>query len=250
MDFPISSKEGHRLLFNWLSSMLSHEDVMAIANADYGLDLTEHAEAIAAIIRTGEIRSPLEWIPSEVLCLTRWGDPDDEPENERTKEHLRRMFSCAVLLVDSIQGGWHMGTNSTIAAFVESSIALGGETPEMSAHLIAGVAQCLSQEEPDEAPFLGLAFLSLAMTSPRTWNDANLLSVAEWVMKKEDEIASPWRDSLGLGHDHPWLLGEPGTLMREDVWKKIGLGLKLRATSARRSDALRETAELIGAMME
>lgn len=250
MDFPIPSEYGLVPLLEKLSAMLSPQDILAIAGADYGIDLNEHAEALRTIVRTLKIDSPLQWIPHEAVSLARWGDPEDAPEAARAAEHLRRAFSCAVLLIDEAQEGWHMGVESTIAALVESCIALGEDAAGKAADFLAWAAPSIIRNEPDQAPFLALAFLSLAMACPGRWDDNVLLQASDWMMIEEDEIAAPWRESLGLGPDNPWLIGAQGTCIAADTWKRIARGLEDRAALARRSEAVREIAALIGAMMD
>jgi hypothetical protein len=248
MSFPVPGPHSCRPLLDLLGRKMTPGDVAAIAAADYGQECDDHAEAIAVIARTGRIPVPMDWVPREVLTLTSYSEPADYIERERPAAHLRRAFACAlVLIADANDGlGWS-GENSTMAPLVESAQALGSDVGEAAAEFAAWLAPRV--KEPRELPFIGLAFVALAMPDPSRWPDTLILEACHWVMTKEDEAAAPWRSTLGLGSDQSWLLPITNFDGRHGTWRKIGAGLEERAREAGRGGDVIELAALFGAML-
>ncbi len=249
MKFPVSSTADHRPLVGELSRLIGPVEIDDIAGSDYGMDRAEHADAIRQIVRTLDIPQPLDWIPREVFALTRWDTPSEVNPAVRRSKHACRAFSAAALIVaDTRQPPEGTGgANTSMAALAESAIELAGSLPELAADFTAWAIERLDDE--DEAPFFGLAFLALAMPFRRTWSDEAMVSVAHWVMDKEDAVAAPWRASLGLGSEDEWLLPVTPFRMRDDIWRRLGAGLADQASAARRGEGIRETSALIGAML-
>lgn len=243
MEFPETASRGYLPLLTLLTERITQEDVEAIARADYGIDQQAHAEAIDSIRRTGEIALPMDWIPREVLNLTRWSLPEEEPD--RPRAHLRRAFaSMAVLYADTEdQLGWG-GSNETMAALTQSAHELGAEVVEAAADFAAWIIP--RETEEDELPFLGLAFFSLALPSRKRWNDATMLNVADWVMQMENAVAAPWSSTLGLSREGPWLLNNATARLRDHLWRRIGSDLEGLSRRARRSAPVTEVAALFG----
>jgi hypothetical protein len=221
-----------------------------IAGSDYGIDRVEHADAIREVIRTLDIPQPLDWIPREVLALTRWDTPADADSRIRRAQHVCRAFSAAILLAADTRAPAEGtgGENTSMAALAESAIELGGSIPELAAEFTAWAVGRLDDAD-DEAPFFGLAFIALAMPYRKRWDDNLLLSVAHWLMEAEDAVAAPWRSSLGLGPEREWLLPVTPFRMRDGIWRRLGAGLGDQAAAARRGHEVRETSALIGAML-
>ena len=103
-------------LFDWLRDRVAPEELLLIANADYGDDVKEHLAALEAICRTGLVPIVLAWHPGEVVALTRWSSGDDV-------RHLPRALSCALLVLASNEDS----LANTAPVLVESCLALGDE---------------------------------------------------------------------------------------------------------------------------
>ena len=68
------SRDG---LLRQLATSMDAALVDFIAAADYGDDFQENQAALWPIIRRIEVPCPLQWIPREVLELTRWSEPGE-----------------------------------------------------------------------------------------------------------------------------------------------------------------------------
>ena len=114
-------------LFGWLERELGDAERAAIAAADYGEMATENRAAIDGILAAGRVPAPLEWVPKEVLELTRWLEPRaDHTAQSLAVMHRQRLFATAALLQslgDDLLG--QEATPETLGAFVESAITLG-----------------------------------------------------------------------------------------------------------------------------
>ncbi|NTF17324.1 hypothetical protein G6L37_02610 [Agrobacterium rubi] len=247
MDFPDTGSRGHLPLMEALTKRLSDDDVETIARADYGIDAERHAAAITAIRRTVEIPSPLDWVPREVLNLTRWSDP--QGSQDTVSGHIRRAFASMVILyADSVDGlGWG-GSNTDMAVLTDSVHALGGDLVEAGADFASWLIA--RETDRDELPFLGLAFFSLALPSPGRWNDTILMEVAEWVMRMDDETAASTKADHSTVSNRPWLLGGPASGILDRTWSRIGGNLESLSRKAHRKSQVTEVASLFGAVLE
>lgn len=114
-------------LFDWLRVRVAPAQLEQIARADYGNDATKHADALRDICETGLIPRPMDWVPHEVLALTRWSA---RPH----LDHLARALSCTLLCFSSRDLD-ELISNGPILA--ESCFALGSEARECAERLFA-----------------------------------------------------------------------------------------------------------------
>ena len=131
--FPPSGISLLKNLCGQMSDGMLHE----IASCDYDVNTPENLGSLKKIRRTLELESRLQWIPKEVLELTRWSEPDEMRPNcsHGHQGHLIRAFCCVVLLVagnDTANDDYIDGENQTLAQAIESCLYLGaGQCQEL-----------------------------------------------------------------------------------------------------------------------
>jgi len=89
-------------LLSALAELMSDDRLRHIAKADRGEDYEAHLSAVTAIRDTLIVPEVLEWVPREVLELTRWSRPEDwyaETNVDFRAVYEMRAFSCAALML-------------------------------------------------------------------------------------------------------------------------------------------------------
>jgi len=157
---PDESALRHRVAAQLDASMIDD-----IAAADYGFRADEHREAIADLKAPGQWPAELDWVPGEVLQLTRWSNPEDPSPSSGPfgrRGHLMRLFACMVLIrVRTLNSR----PSDSLAPFVMSALELGSPIVDDA---LRYVAWCRQHEPGDwagdaeERPFLTLGLLLLA----------------------------------------------------------------------------------------
>ena len=121
-DTPLDSlRPSWKPLFDQLVENVDRFMLRDISHADYGEDSDAHFAALRDIA-AGQLSVPLEWVPHEVLSLTRFTHPDDD------HEHWLRLFSCCVLLRTDEPPHEEFGHEVSVLRFTDSAIALGLES--------------------------------------------------------------------------------------------------------------------------
>jgi hypothetical protein len=72
-------------LLRLLSRRIDDGMLREIAEGDYREEADAHEAALRRIRDQGEIPVPIDWVPKEVLELTRWSQPDDPNYRERAQ---------------------------------------------------------------------------------------------------------------------------------------------------------------------
>ncbi len=253
-SFPsVVGPDASRLL-RTISGAMEAVDLRWIAEADRGRNADQNERLLREIVSSGQVPTPLEWCPREVLELTRWDEPLTEAGNiVFRRRHLLRAFACAVLVRSyGDQAGYiYEGGRATTVLHLLGSVALlapglAGLDHDALA-LLTWATPRLAAREPEDHPFFGLAALWFGLGTPLA--DPALLALAEWVMDAEDAVGGKWRASLGVGGAVPWLLPlvEPSAMQAE--WRRIGLSLPGRVPP-RCSQAVRDVVALLAAMMK
>ncbi len=229
-------------------------DLRWIAEADHRRDADENEQQLRRIASSGELPSPLEWCPREVLELTRWDEPSpDEGDAVFRRRHKLRAFACAALLRSygdpRNHDHYESGREATALHLLGSIALLEAALPNLdrdAAALLTWALPRLAAQDPEDHAFIGLAALWFALGA--AWPDPALLALVEWVMQAEDAVSGRWRKPLGVGAAGPWLLPltEPA---RREAWRRVGVCLPGRLP-AQRGAAVREMVGLLVAMMD
>ena len=117
-------------LFRHFCDEMNDGMLEVVANCDYGSNYYENLDALKNIRGTYEIESRLQWVPKEVLELTRWSEPAElRPHQSHGQNgHLIRAFCCVTLLVaggDPANDEYILSENKTLAQSLESCLFLG-----------------------------------------------------------------------------------------------------------------------------
>lgn len=88
----------HLRIWKNLKKVIKDNDLKIIANADNGMDFTEHYEMLHKIIETGDLPKRLQFNPREVLEITVW-----EEDLNSNKTNLLHVLFCSVLLLASAE---------------------------------------------------------------------------------------------------------------------------------------------------
>lgn len=166
-----------------LSIVFQHVDdamLKEIAEADYGLGVDEHLQALKEI-KAGAIPAPMQWEPKEVLELIRWSEPDDpkwSPGSTGERGHWMRLFACTVLLraaAEPENDGYFDGDDSTIIQLVDSALKLGEKTSNAALRFLCWRMRCRDLLECDR-PYYAIAILLVAVL------------LAKWTQPMEQEL--------------------------------------------------------------
>lgn len=143
-----------------LNLVLQHVDdsmLQAMAAADYGQDTDAHLAALRGITR-GVLPIPLEWVPREVLELTRNTKPNDD------RGHWLRVFACMNLLraQEPPHHEQFLAEEATILRLTSSALALG---PDCGRAARSFFAWCLQRQPRADwlDPYLAIAILLLSV---------------------------------------------------------------------------------------
>jgi hypothetical protein len=230
-----------------LSAISKHitDDMLAeIALADYGADQEQHLVPLRLLRDMGVFVTPIYWYPCEVLELVRNSEPDGRPEPDRLRHHWIRAFASAALL-RAMSEPWNYEADAarpsfTVIQLLNSLEALPIDLTEYAVRLLAAMMIRSDLEGIDEQPiYYGVALLWLILQGSKTASDQDLIDLADWIVRHEEEIRKnrPWafdRWLLGIAHDPP-----PST------WECLGARIATLDLHGRRKQ-LQEWAKLIG----
>jgi hypothetical protein len=164
-----------------------------IARADYGHMAGEMLAELQPIRDMGTIPAPMHWQLAEVLCLTRWCNPEKpdvppfEPGPTGRPGHQTRLFACAVLLRGSaMSGNEHRdgSADSTLAQCLVSAKVLGVEMSDAAARFLTWRIPRMERGSEQLLFAVGLLILAIRLRSNRIAEPV-LASIAEWVLAEE-----------------------------------------------------------------
>lgn len=231
-------------LLSELSKHISDDMLAKIALTDYGQDKEQHLAALRMLRDTGTFTEPLHWFPCEVLELVRNSEPEASPEAERLEDHWSRAFACAALLrageAPWNYGGDAAGPSFTVIQLINSIEALPVDLAPGTVRRLAFMMLHSDLEQGDAQPiYYGIALLWLAIRLAEPPSDQYLTELAEWIIRREEEIHKSCRWAfdrwlLGIAHDPP-----------PSKWEALGMKLaNLDLTG--REERLKDCVKLIG----
>lgn len=163
-----------------LKQVFCHVDasmLREIAEADYGMDVDEHLNALGKI-KIDNIPAPMKWEPKEVLELIRWSEPEDpnwSPGSMGLRGHWMRLFSCAILVraaAEPANDGYFTGEDSTIIQLVDSAIKIGESTSLAALRFLCWRMQYRCLDDWDR-PYFAVAILLLAASLGKCNSETN-----------------------------------------------------------------------------
>jgi len=126
-------------LLDWLRARATREQLLDIAQADYGSETELHLAALEQICASGLVPIELAWHPGEVVALTRWSGGDDV-------EHTARALSCVLLCLSNRDDE----LSNTAAPLVGSLLALGAEAMSLGERLLVWRWETAGPDDGDE----------------------------------------------------------------------------------------------------
>jgi hypothetical protein len=231
-------------LLSELSKHITDDMLADIAMADYGTDHEQHLVPLRLLRDKGLFVAPMYWYPCEVLELVRNSEPDGRPEPDRLRHHWIRAFASAALLRAMNEPWNYIGDaaspNFTVIQLLNSLEALPIDLTEHAVRLLSSMMIRSDLEGIDEQPiYYGVALLWLLLQDAKTASDQDLIHLADWIVRHEEEIHKNRplafdRWLLGIAHDPP-----------PSPWERLGARIAILDLSSRRKQ-LQEWAKLIG----
>jgi hypothetical protein len=242
-------------LLAWLGEHINDELLGVIAAADYGQHYNEHFQALQLIRDELTIPAFLGLIPTEVLELIRWSNPEDpkwKPGLIGYDGHLIRAFASAALVIaggDPVNKRYISSENESLIQLIASCQILGPIANQLSLQLL--VWRMLSSAvDYEERPFFALAILLQAIVSKSAImvDGADLTKLAEWVMVEEAALRKKLGYYYSGGFTERWLLDLTIFSSCESVWQEVGRRVLLNPPTPHPSEA-EESLRLIGSAL-
>jgi hypothetical protein len=227
------------LLLRAISVYVSDEMLDCISMADYGDRADEHLLALRQVRDTGTFPEEMHWRPMEVFELIRWSEPDDpnwKPGRTGEFGHWMRAFSCAAILRAEHEP-WKYpyndgSTDSTVIQLIMSLQALPIDLNRQAAYHLAWL---ILQSEPegnnDSVREYGIALFWFALHLVPHVPDADLISLAQWTIKRADELN--WNPSL---KEFPGLKVMVIGCQKRSAWETFAVRLAEQELPGRSSD--------------
>ncbi len=211
-------------LLQLLSSVITEEGLLSIANADYGYEAEENLIILQSIKKTLIIPTSDTW-SYEVLALTRWSNPPIDSQTEEIKnEHIERAFCCTILLIaETFPNNYFMeqeGNNQTLIQLIESSNYLGSSFQQSLVSFLAWKIDLFNTFDDDhiDDPFFLLGLIYQLLKTSYPISDSNL---KELVLFLFDTINSFDLFEISNETDH-WLLNTTYFTQRHYKWIQLG----------------------------
>ncbi len=235
------------VLLRAISVHVTDEMLDWIAGADYGDSREEHYEALFRLRETGSFPDDLAWVPMEVLELIRWSEPEEpnwKPGRVGVFGHWMRAFSCAAILrAEHEPWNYHYNDGSTDSTTIQLILSLEALPVDLNREAARNFAWLILKSGPegenDSIREYGVGLLWLALQVGSVVADRDLIELAEWLVRRADELN--W-SFCGF----PGLKGLVMGCQKRSGWEILGLklaGLDLRDRSAELQTSVRLIAE-------
>jgi hypothetical protein len=190
------------VLLRAISPHVNDEMLDWIAGADYGDRRGEHFAALLQLRETGKFPEELHRVPMEVLELIRWSEPENpEWKPGRTGEfgHWMCAFSCAaVLRAEHEPWNYKYNDGCTDSTTIQLILSLEALPVGLSREAARNFAWLLLESDPegknDSIREYGVGLLWFALHLKTRVPDDDLISLAQWTVKRADELR--WNRSL------------------------------------------------------
>jgi hypothetical protein len=184
------------VLLRAISAHVTDEMLVCISQADYGCDADEHLAALRVLRETGLLPQNPGWVPMEVLELIRWSEPENpEWKPGRTGEsgHWMRAFSCAAILrAEHEPWNYHYNDGSTDSTTIQLVLSLDVLPVDLKREAARNFAWLILKSDPDgkndSIREYAVALLWFALQIEPAVGDEDLIALAEWVVRRADEL--------------------------------------------------------------
>lgn len=184
------------VLLQAISSYVTDEMLDWIAGADYGDRREEHYQALLQVRESGNFPNDLAWVPMEVLELIRWSEPEDptwKPGGPGEFGHWMRAFSCAAILrAEHEPWNYRYNDGSSDSTTIQLVLSLDALEINLNREAARCFAWLLLKSDPggqnDSIRGYGVALLWFALRLKPVLADADLTALAQWVMRRADEL--------------------------------------------------------------
>ena len=184
------------VLLRAISAHITDEMLECISQADYGCDADDHLVALRQLRDTGAFPESPGWVPMEVLQLIRWSEPENpEWKPGRTGEfgHWMRAFSCAAILrAEHEPWNYHYNDGSTCSTTIQLIFSLEALPVDLKHEAARHFAWLLLKSDPegknDSIREYGVALFWFALQFRPQVADADLIALAEWTVRRADEL--------------------------------------------------------------
>lgn len=214
------------MLLRTIAAHVTDEMLECIAQADYGCDADAHLAALRELWSTGLLPQDPGWVPMEVLELIRWSEPENpewKPGRMGELGHWMRAFSCAAILRAEHEP-WNYtyndgSTDSTTIQLVLSLDAVGVDLKREAARDFAWLILKSDPEGKNESiREYGVALLWFALQLEPAVADEDLIALAEWVVRRADELK--WDPRVT---EFPGLKGMVIGCQKRSAWEMFGV---------------------------
>ena len=198
------------VLLQAISPHITDEMLDWIAGADYGARREEHFAALLQLRDAGTFPEDMGWIPMEVLELIRWSEPDDpnwKPGRTGEFGQWMRAFSCAAILrAEHEPWKYHYNDSSTDSTVIQLVLSLHALPVDLNRQAAQHLAWLILNSDPegkgkfqnDSVRKYGIALLWSALHLGTRVSDADLVALAEWTLKRADELNWRFKGFPGL----------------------------------------------------
>ena len=195
-------------LLEWLRSRLTEAMLAAIAEADHGYDRDENFAVLQDIARSGRVPVPLEWVPREVMELSRWAEG-------LHVDHVQRAFCVTVLCLAELTPERFGHIEHNLAILLESCAILGAEALVRAEGLLVALSEWPGCE-PCERAFAALGLL--LATVQRDPQDPRLAPLAAHLLALDADLV---RSGDYVHPEHGFVLGATHFDTAHAVWKRL-----------------------------
>ena len=184
------------VLLRAIAAHVTDDMVECISMADYGCDAEDHLAALRELRDTGLLPENPGWVPMEVLELIRWSEPENpEWKPGRTGEsgHWMRAFSCAAILrAEHEPWNYHYNDGSTDSTTIQLVLSLDVLPVDLKREAARNFAWLILKSDPDgkndSIREYAVALLWFALQIEPAVGDEDLIALAEWVVRRADEL--------------------------------------------------------------
>ncbi len=184
------------VLLRAISAHVTDEMLECISQADYGCDADDHLVALRQLRDTGALPENPGWVPMEVLELIRWSEPENpewKPGRMGEFGHWMRAFSCAAILrAEHEPWNYHYNDGSTCSTTIQLILSLEALPVDLKHEAARHFAWLLLKSDPegknDSIREYGVALFWFALQFRPQVADADLIELAEWTVKRADEL--------------------------------------------------------------
>jgi hypothetical protein len=184
------------VLLRAIAAHVTDEMLECISMADYGCDCEHHLAALRQLRDSGTLPDNPGWVPMEVLELIRWSEPENpgwKPGRTGEFGHWMRAFSCAAILrAEHEPWDYHYNDGSTDSTTIQLVLSLDALPVDLKREAARNFAWLILKSDPDgendSIREYGVALLWFALQLGSAVADEDLIALAEWVVRRADEL--------------------------------------------------------------